>query len=143
MCYTLQSFYFAEVEKYDWVKTGEWCTKVPEPYRPGCYHAIGQTQVGFTQDYALMARNCALLQGKDAVAMCIRGAAGGIFERYNDGLDRMLQLCAVSGDAYADACYSTFTDTLRMANVSDAERNARCARVPEPFRKGCAATPAN
>ena len=137
MCYTLQSFYFAEIEKYDWGKTAAWCMKVPERHRWGCFHAIGQTQVGFTQDETVMAENCALMPTDDGRTMCVRGAAGALFERYNNGLDRMLALCAVAGPRDAGACYRTFTDTLRMAGVSEADRQALCARIPDDLRPRC------
>ena len=143
MCYTLQSFYFAEIEKYDWEKTAAWCMKVPERHRWGCFHAIGQTQVGFTQDENLMAENCALMPTDDGRTMCIRGAAGALFERYNDGLKRMLELCAVTDPRDADACYRTFLDTVQMAGVSETERQSLCAHVPEDLRAQCTAASEN
>jgi hypothetical protein len=139
MCYTLQSFYFAELEKYDWERTAAWCMKVPDAYRPGCFHAIGQTQVGFTQDEKLMVTNCSLMPTDDGRTMCIRGAAGSLFERYNDGLGRMLALCAVTNGEDANACYRTFVDTMRMTGISADERATLCARVPEDLRAKCAA----
>lgn len=93
MCYTLQSFYFAEISKYDLGETEKLCKQIPKEYQAGCFNAIGQTQVGSTQDTSIMRDNCYLMGSKNDKTNCLYGIIGGLGERYNDGWSRAVTFC--------------------------------------------------
>ncbi|HEV8601749.1 MAG TPA: hypothetical protein VGQ87_04115 [Patescibacteria group bacterium] len=93
MCYTLQSFYFAELVHYDWEQNYRLCKQVPLAYQDDCFGAIGQSQVGFTQDLGVMKDNCYLIKEKTGRASCFVGLIGALGERYDDGWSRVLTLC--------------------------------------------------
>ena len=93
MCYTLQSFYFAEISKYNWKDNEKLCKKVPPDYQAGCFNAIGQNQVGFTQDLDLMKNNCYLMSNREDKDNCIYGVVGGLGERFDDGWQKVLTFC--------------------------------------------------
>lgn len=92
-CYMLQSFYFAEISKYDWGKTEKLCKQIPKEYQAGCFNAIGQTLVGFTQDLKVMRDSCYSMENKNDRISCLYGIIGGLGERYNDGWSRVLTFC--------------------------------------------------
>lgn len=93
ICYTLQSFYFAEISKYNWVENYNMCKKIPNEFQGGCINAIGQSQVGNTQDLKMMVNNCRLIKDESDYIECINGIVGGMGERYEDGSSRVLDFC--------------------------------------------------
>lgn len=93
MCYMLQSFYFAEISHYDWKQNEKLCKQVPAEFQDQCFNAIGQTQVGFTQDPNIMRDNCYILSERKNRTNCLNGIIGGLGERYNDGWSRVLAFC--------------------------------------------------
>lgn len=106
MCYMLQSFYFAEISHYDWKEYERLCSLVPHEFEDECVNAIGQTQVGFTQDPNVMRDNCGLLATKQRRNNCLKGVIGAMGERYGDGWSKVLNFCNYTvSEADKPDCY--------------------------------------
>ena len=115
MCYTLQSFYFAELSNYDLKKNEALCYKVPAEFQDGCFNAIGQNQVGATQDPKKMLASCSLLSESKNRTQCLNGVIGGIGERYDDGWKKVLDFCnnTLNDPGDKNSCYDRAMDLSR------------------------------
>ena len=114
MCYTLQGFYFAEKSNYNWKQNEKLCKQEPSEFQSGCFNAMGQTQVGFTQDLNAMRDNCYLISDKQNRGDCLYGIIGGLGERYNDGWFKVLTFCntILTGDE-KNNCYKRAIESRR------------------------------
>lgn len=90
-CYTLQSFYLAEINEFDWPKISQACMKINLEFRNNCFNAIGQVLVGFTQDVGLISKTCESL--KTGQEDCVQGAAGALSGRYNKDIVKLENFC--------------------------------------------------
>lgn len=137
MCYTLQSFYFAELAHYDWEQTYQLCKQVPMPYQNGCFNAFGQSQVGFTQDTEVMRDNCYVIKEPVGRMNCLYGIIGALGERYDDGWTRVLDFCnqTLSQADEKNNCYNRAI-ALSPAWISDRDDlNRFCNLINSPKSK--------
>ncbi len=119
MCYTLQSFYFAKISDYDWKKTMALCNQVPADYRYGCYHAIGQSQVGGVQEYSAMEKVCAFAQNPEYYRSCLSGVVGALVERYGDGVKKASGFCGILQDKGQSYCFQSIINLMRQYSSNE------------------------
>ena len=131
MCYTLQSFYFAQLVNYNWAKNFDWCYKVPTAYQDGCINAIGQSQVGFTQDFKIMDENCGLGSNPEQVTTCIQGAVGAINDRYNDGPAKMISFCGQVARTSQGACFERAFSTIQLQSLTAIDPKTFCSKISQ------------
>lgn len=113
LCYKYQSSYFAELTRWDWRQTIDWCFRVPPAYRAGCFNVIGSNQVGYQQDISVMLGTCDLiLQDNEARRNCIRGVVDGLAGRYVGDASRIVSFCALNDAPSKPVCYSAMGRAL-------------------------------
>lgn len=106
MCYTLQSFYFAERTNFDWKETAKLCDQVPKAYVSACYNAIGQSRVGSTHDVTKVSETCFSVTSNQTLAQsCVNGAVGATLQRYNDGVEKAVLICESVTNSHRHSCY--------------------------------------
>lgn len=138
MCYTLQTFYVAELAHYDWPRIFSWCGTIPAAYQDKCFNAIGQVLVGFTRDINVMMHNCALaMQASDRHA-CIQGVVGALAERYPRELGQMATFCNGVKDDDRGLCYERMNDMVRARVHGNATLDTICGMInEEQYRQEC------
>lgn len=104
-CYRYQSSYFGFYTKWDWSKVASLCSKVPKDYRSECFQTIGTNQVGYTQDFNQMKRNCSLIKDETFRNFCIRGIVVALGGRYVNQPDRLNGFCQLVDAESKKTCY--------------------------------------
>jgi hypothetical protein len=140
MCYTLQSFYLAQLSNFDWPTTMDWCRKVPSSYRGGCFNAVGQNQVGFTQDYQVMIKNCALVTELEYHISCIQGVVGALHDRYNDGPKKMVEVCNILDISLQPACFERTISIIKSLDSAKPQASMICSEISSAtYKEHCVA----
>lgn len=138
MCYALQSFYFAEVSGYDWQKTIDLCSRVPQSYQETCFRSIGQNLVGFTQDLDLIKTNCNLIGPTELKQACIQGVEIALSSKYAGDLSKNIQFCSLLDTKYKKSCYLQLGISARNWSSNTEEINKACAAIAEDqYRYDC------
>jgi len=122
-CYMYQSSHFAKISNYDWVKVGELCELVSEPYQEGCFTIIGSNQVGSYMDTEKFIETCSSFEETDNRNSCNRGVLFGLAGRYKAEPQRMKKFCDLMADKDKPECFKIIGAMTRQwtNNPSDYE----------------------
>jgi len=136
-CYTLQSFYFAQLVNYDWQKTADLCTRIPKDYIPNCFHAIGQSLVGGYQDFNRIKNICYEISSSQK-DMCLSGVIGAMGEKYTDAVEKIIAFCEILDLPGKPSCYGQLGLAIKT-QFPENQREIRCLKIKEAaYRQNCA-----
>lgn len=131
MCYTLQGLYYADLTEHDVKKTAELCQKVPQNYKIGCFRAIGQGQVGITQELSKIKNDCNLVGESEFVQACIQGAVGALSTRYSGNAKLLIEFCGLLEEENKKVCYEAMKSYLRGWVNNPEDLRSICLEIPE------------
>ena len=143
-CYTLQSFYFAEISAYDWNKTAALCLKIPDLYQDKCFNALGQVEVGATSDPKTIYEKCEDLPTPKNQNECVKGSVGALGQRFTNGYENAKEFCGLIPKKFKQPCYEQIADLITIwikdksnaenfcQNIADAEYKLLCMKKIQP-----------
>lgn len=130
-CYTLQSFYIAEIVNWDALQMAEACQAIPGNYRDRCINAIGQVSVGASEDPSFVYNKCLSLAEPQRME-CMRGAVGALGERFNDGASRAINFCSMAESKYKSECFQVIYFLMKNW-AKPAQFSTICESIPDTF----------
>lgn len=137
LCYQYQSSYFAQLTDYDWEKTADLCLKVPKDYQYGCFYIIGSNQVGFTEDPAVMNKDCSLMPDRNSQKDCVEGVISSMTTRFIGDIKKMDSFCRLVQNDFKVACYHEVGMGVSYWRQSKAVTSDLCSRVDPQFERDC------
>lgn len=111
-CYRYQSSYFASYAGYNWAKVVDLCGQVPRNYQQECFQTIGTNQVGYTQDFSVIKKNCELIKDENFRNSCIQGVIISLGGRYVSQPQRMIEYCQIVNPENRKSCYQQIGATI-------------------------------
>ncbi|CAN5178329.1 hypothetical protein BH09PAT1_BH09PAT1_5140 [soil metagenome] len=137
LCYQYQSSYFAEITNYNWTKTADLCLKEPKNYQNGCFYIIGSNQVGFTEDPAVMKKDCLLMPDHNSQKNCIEGVISSMTTRFIGDIKKMDSFCRlIQGDLKED-CYREIGRGVSYWQQSSSVTGDFCHQIDPQFERDC------
>lgn len=105
LCWQYQSSYFSIINEQDWQKVADLCLKVPETYQDMCFRTVGTNQVGFTQDLAVMKKDCEVMPTEQFQDICVLGVVSSLAYRFVGDMDKMVNFCNLVDQNHKETCF--------------------------------------
>lgn len=142
-CYRYQSSYFAIYSKSDWAKVANLCSQVPNDYQLECFQTIGTNQVGYTQDFSQMKKNCGLIKEDNLRNICIQGIVVSLAGRYVNKSEKLIEFCQLVDAENKKSCFEQLGTAISAWYKYSVEAEKICDRInDENYASWChASTP--
>lgn len=144
ICYRYQSSYFALITNHNWQEVASLCLKAPQNYQDDCFRTIGTNQVGFTQDTALMRKNCSLMPDIHFQSVCVQGIVSSFIYRFVGDYERIIRFCRETPETSREACFQQMGTGIVDWSRDKNEVFAWCDKISNPqFSSWCKTAASN